>query len=495
MRDAKFCLGAPRSQGMAKIIDFPKKSALGGLERAVRSKLDGWMFDEDKNGKTFMQLEEELEELFREAQREVLGEALAAADIEADGVVYDGAVCRRVLSAEKEYMTSSGPVVVRRALFKDRGDPEAQSFAALDKRVGIVEGFWTPKAAREALWMVTQMVPSKAAEAFERIGSMAPSKSSLDRLPKELAERWEHTRGHYEQALIATQTIPKDAATIAVSLDGVYAPIEADDSHVEKREAKHAKGIAARGPDAFREIGCASIAFYDSEQKLLGAIRFGRGPEYKKLGVKAMLAAELRGILDREPTLDVVFLSDGAPDHWEFFESLRIPGEQALDFFHAAEHLNAALGAAYGEGSIKARRRFAELRHILLEESGGASYVRRSLKRLAKLPKISAHRTRMIERAVRYFEAHAARMRYSELRARNMPIGSGVMEASCKTLVAQRLKLSGQRWSEAGVQAILTPRGWDQSDRFDEAFALVAATYQRPVTIFTPVARRLVASR
>jgi hypothetical protein len=226
----------------------------------------------------------------------------------------------------------------------------------------------------------------------------------------------------------------------------------------------------------------------------LGAIRFGRGPEYKKLGVKEMLAAELRGILDRNPMLTVVFLSDGAPDHWEFFDSLRIRGVQALDFFHAAEHLNAALGAAYGEGSIKARRRFAELRHVLLEEASGAASVLRSLKRLAKLPKISAHRTRMIERAARYFETHRERMRYCELRERYLPIGSGVMEASCKTLVAQRLKLSGQRWSEAGVQAILTPRGWDQSDRFDDAFALVAATYQRPVTIFNPVARHVVAS-
>lgn len=452
------------------------------------------MFDEDKNGKTFLRLEEEIDALFREAQREVLKEALSAANVDGSAVVYDGAVCRRVMEAEKEYMTASGPVTVRRALFKNRSDPKAHAFAALDKRIGIVDEFWTPKAAREALWMVTQMVPAKAEEAFERIGTMAPSKSSLGRLPKAIAERWEANREEYEHALIEVQEIPKGTTTLAVSLDGVYAPIENDDDHVEKRQAKHAKGMAARGPDAFREVGCASIAFYDGSQELVGAIRFGRGPEYKKLGVKAMLAAELRGILDREPTLEVVFLSDGAPDHWEFFDSLGIAGAQALDFFHAAEHLNAALGAAYGEGSIKARRRFVELRHVLLEEAAGAASVLRSLKRLAKLPKISAHRTRMIERAVRYFETHRERMRYSELRERNIPIGSGVMEAACKTLVAQRLKLSGQRWSEQGVQAILTPRGWDQSDRFDQAFALIAATYQRSVTIFTPVARRAVAS-
>ncbi len=66
-------------------------------------------------------------------------------------------------------------------------------------------------------------------------------------------------------------------------------------------------------------------------------------------------------------------------------------------------------------------------------------------------------------------------------------IGSGLVEAACKTLVAQRLKLSGMRWGSKGAQAIRTMRGWDQSERFDEAWALVAATYQRDVHVLANV--------
>lgn len=66
-------------------------------------------------------------------------------------------------------------------------------------------------------------------------------------------------------------------------------------------------------------------------------------------------------------------------------------------------------------------------------------------------------------------------------------IGSGVVEAACKTLVAQRLKLSGMRWSKDGAQAILTMRGWDQSERFDGAWALVAATYEREIHVLANV--------
>ena len=78
-------------------------------------------------------------------------------------------------------------------------------------------------------------------------------------------------------------------------------------------------------------------------------------------------------------------------------------------------------------------------------------------------------------------------MHYAELKAKGFMIGSGLVEAACKTLVTQRLKLSGMRWSVPGAQAILTPRGWDQSDRFDQAWALVAATFQVDVMVLANV--------
>jgi hypothetical protein len=63
---------------------------------------------------------------------------------------------------------------------------------------------------------------------------------------------------------------------------------------------------------------------------------------------------------------------------------------------------------------------------------------------------------KLVRRALIYFRTNEARMRYAELKAKGFPIGSGVVEAACKTLVTQRLKLSGMRWSCAGAQAVLT---------------------------------------
>jgi hypothetical protein len=58
--------------------------------------------------------------------------------------------------------------------------------------------------------------------------NMTPSKSSLDRLPKQLSERWEAERERFEAALRAEETVPPEAITMAVSLDGVMVPMNRD---------------------------------------------------------------------------------------------------------------------------------------------------------------------------------------------------------------------------------------------------------------------------
>jgi hypothetical protein len=94
-------------------------------------------------------------------------------------------------------------------------------------------------------------------------------------------------------------------------------------------------------------------------------------PEARKATVKRMLTAELAVALAMRPDLRPVKAADGANDNWTFLHGDLPAGEEVIDFFHAAEHLSDALAAAYVDGSTVARRRFAELRHILLEEADG----------------------------------------------------------------------------------------------------------------------------
>jgi hypothetical protein len=74
-----------------------------------------------------------------------------------------------------------------------------------------------------------------------------------------------------------------------------------------------------------------------------------------------------------------------------------------------------------------------------------------------------------LQRVITYFANHQQQMDYARYRAKHFPIGSGVTEAACKTLVKQRLCYSGMRWKEKGASIVLSLRAlvltqtrWDQ---------------------------------
>src|SRR5204863_5301836 len=134
---------------------------------------------------------------------------MAKLGVDADAVVIAGKVHRRVLRQAQTYVTAAGEVVVERTLYKDRTAAAGRCVSPMELTIGVIGDFWTPRAAQQALWVVTQMTPKKGEELFERVGNMDPSKSSLDRLPKILAERWEDDREAFEKMLREGLEIPE----------------------------------------------------------------------------------------------------------------------------------------------------------------------------------------------------------------------------------------------------------------------------------------------
>lgn len=451
---------SPRPQG-----------ALPALQAFVAEARSGGRVAED-----FGDFEKQLHARVMAVEREVVGEALGAADVDTEAVSIEGCVYRRVLRCEDTYLTAAGPVRVERTLYRAAGGGGERCVCPLELRLGLIEGRWTPLAAEQAAWVVAHLTPACAEELFERLGNQTPSRSSLDRLPKALGARWEAGRAGFEAAVRAEEAVPQEARSVAVSLDGILTPMRGG-LRQEKREAQAAQGLLQRGGTGYREVGCATLSFFDAEGDFLRAVRLGRMPEEKKRGLKALLQQELAHALQQRPGLTLVKLADGAHDNWDFLADALPPGVETVDFFHAAEHLNAALGAAHGEGSVKTRNRFDVLRRTLLEVPGGAAKVIAALARLAK-----AHpHAPQVRKALNYFRTHRARMDYATSHAAHLPVGSGCVEAACKSLVTRRLKGGGMRWGMDGGQAILTLRSLQQSDRFDAAWALLAATYKLEV--------------
>lgn len=159
----------------------------------------------------------------------------------------------------------------------------------------------------------------------------------------------------------------------------------------------------------------------------------------------------------------LVVLGDGAPWIWNLTTAILPEATPIVDLYHAREHLHglaAGLTGTLGDQHPDwLTARLADL------DAGDIETLVAETERLhPQLPDDIANDT---AKALGYFTTNAHRMRYAYFREHGLFVGSGVVEAGCKSIVGQRLKLSGMRWNLPGATGILTLRCHQASDRFD----------------------------
>lgn len=177
-------------------------------------------------------------------------------------------------------------------------------------------------------------------------------------------------------------------------------------------------------------------------------------------GVRLYAEAVRRGV---QRAALVTVLGDGAPWIWGIAAE-HFPGAtQIVDLYHAREHLGALGKLLYGPGSPAAKQ-WAAARCQQLD-TGEIEAMVAVLRRLRPRERSVAEAVR---KAIEYFQTHAERMRYARFRRHGLFVGSGVIEAGCTTIVGQRLKQSGMRWTVRGANAIIALRCADLSGRWEE---------------------------
>jgi hypothetical protein len=153
----------------------------------------------------------------------------------------------------------------------------------------------------------------------------------------------------------------------------------------------------------------------------------------------------------------LVVLGDGAPWIWKLAIAIVPEATPIVDIYHAREHLHdlaAGLAPVLGDGHDDwLHARLADL---------DAGEIEALVTETTRLPLDGD-----TAKALAYFKTNAHRMRYAYSRYHGMFIGSGTVEAGCKAVVGQRLKLSGMRWNIPGATGILTLRCEQASNRFE----------------------------
>jgi hypothetical protein len=161
-----------------------------------------------------------------------------------------------------------------------------------------------------------------------------------------------------------------------------------------------------------------------------------------------------------------VIIGDGAEWIWNIAEQ-HFPGAiQIVDLYHARQHLWELARALYpGE---QARQKRWMMRQQSKLDGGEIENLVRSLRGLETADPQLAGQIRI---EADYFERNAARMRYPQFRHQKLFVGSGVIEAGCKTVIGSRLKQSGMFWTVRGANAIIALRCNRLSRKFEDYWA------------------------
>jgi hypothetical protein len=260
-------------------------------------------------------------------------------------------------------------------------------------------------------------------------------------------------------ALSGSLSSEAQPSTLYITADGTGVP-------VLRRETHGRRGKAADGIARTREAKLGAVFTQTAVDERGRPVRdpdstsyTGKIEEVERFGGRLYAEAVRRGLNEAKT---VAVLGDGAPWVWNLAE-LHFPGAvKIVDFYHAAEHLNGIARLLYPEDEARRKAWFGRMRKRLKRG--------RVLEIIGELGglKLGSKRKEALAKAVAYFEKNQERMRYDRFRKQGLFIGSGVVEAGCKSLIGQRLKQSGMHWSVRGANAIIALRCCLESGGFED---------------------------
>ena len=147
-------------------------------------------------------------------------------------------------------------------------------------------------------------------------------------------------------------------------------------------------------------------------------------------------------------------------------ERHRVELTVVVDIIHVLEYVWKAALAFHGEGAPEAEawvdERFLEILR------GRASQVAAGMRRSATLRGLTRAKRKAVDTCAGYLLNYTKYLRYDQYLAAGIPIASGVIEGACRHLVADRMDITGARWSVAGAEAVLRLRALRVSGDLDE---------------------------
>jgi hypothetical protein len=312
-----------------------------------------------------------------------------------------------------------------------------------------VIGKSTPRFAKILSWKYANMAGEQTQQDLRTNHGLEVSKKLIQSVSQRVGEILiaKEQKWSYVDPVLTDQV-----ENIGISRDGTTTPIKGE---------------------GYKETMVGTISLYNGQGDRLHTIYTACPPQHGKETFDYVLSQEIERIQAKYPDVHYRGIADGAKDNWSFLN--RYTHSQIVDYWHATQYLAEYAKVVYAQQNQ--RKEWLSLSCRKLKEKKGAA--QRLITEMKKYA--AAHflqdKYHPVLRAITYFTNNKARMQYWQNQKDNLPIGSGVVEAACKTLVKQRFSRSGCKWTRDTVDSLLLARSliittgrwnqfWNKVDRY-----------------------------
>jgi hypothetical protein len=382
------------------------------------------------------------------------------------------------LESSCKFLTAFGEVDISRRVYqKDRG---GDSIVPLDLLWGMADEYATLDVRESVSYSVAHNTPEETEKLLQKCALFHPSATTIKRIANKTGSFFNVNDEEIRQRVMSSEVTPKESYAMVCSLDGTNVllnekgvrqgrPLERPKSNSDDKETT-----------AYRNAMVGSLSFYakrkedEKHPERLLSRYVARMPEENALTFKKEFEFEVRHVLEQKTSekLVKVLLMDGQRSLWKYTanNSLYSDFECLIDFYHTSEHLSKAAEALFGKGSLKATEWYEKHRKNLLEKADAPIAILRSMIYYQNMLKLSKSSKTGLKAEQTFFAKNKSKMLYANFISRGLPIGSGPIEAACKSIVKTRLGRSGMRWSRKGGQNILVLRAYAKSDRWESCW-------------------------
>jgi hypothetical protein len=363
--------------------------------------------------------------------------ALSALDTEGEPVRVGSDWWHSKGAHTETYQCTFGPVTLTRHLYANPVGGE--SFVPLENRARII-GLSTP--------LFASSIAAKYSESNARA------------LQKDLEEH--HAR---KVSLGLIQSLAAQVAGIALAKEPFWPYTPKTEAALVSHIGLGIDGTCSQLCDeGWKQVMVGTLTLYDGQGEELEILYFANAPEDGKKEFYTRLEREVQTLRKAYPEALWVGISDGAKDLRAELE--KYCSQLILDFYHATEYVAAAAPAMVptSRGEQARRTWLSEALHRLKHEDGAAQGLLDAMsQRLASARSLSEADRSALQKAVGYFENNVDRMDYAAAQREHLPIGSGITEAACKTIVKARICGGGMRWHAHSMQQVLCLRALHRS--------------------------------